>query len=101
MYYWRNFHTNLLTCIHSYTNSSDAAQFEVCGHKFADLSEPGYGVALMNNCKYGYSCRGSVLCLSLLRAPKAPVSAVRRGVYFILGSIADDVEMYVGTLFSK
>ena len=47
-------------------------QFEVCAQRFADLSEPSYGVALLNDCKYGHSCRGSTLCLSLLRAPKAP-----------------------------
>jgi alpha-mannosidase len=29
----------------------DAAKFEVCGHRFADLSEFGYGVALLNDCK--------------------------------------------------
>lgn len=28
-------------------------RFEVCAHKFADLSEYGYGVALINDCKYG------------------------------------------------
>lgn len=45
---------------------------QVAAQRFADLSEPGYGVALLNDCKYGYSCRGSTLCMSLLRAPKAP-----------------------------
>jgi hypothetical protein len=25
------------------------AKFEVCGHRFADLSEYGYGVALLND----------------------------------------------------
>ena len=29
--------------------SWDAARFEVSGHRFADLSEPGYGVALLND----------------------------------------------------
>jgi alpha-mannosidase len=29
----------------------DAAKFEVCAHKFVDLSEFGYGVALINNNK--------------------------------------------------
>ena len=29
------------------------ARFEVCAHKFADLSEYGYGVAILNDCKYG------------------------------------------------
>lgn len=32
---------------------TNKARFEVCGHKFADLSEYGYGVALINDCKYG------------------------------------------------
>lgn len=53
-------------------NDTDAAKYEVCGHKYADLSEEGYGVALINDSKYGYSALGSVLSLSLLRAPKSP-----------------------------
>ncbi|KAJ2302857.1 Glycoside hydrolase, 38 vacuolar alpha mannosidase, partial [Coemansia sp. RSA 2706] len=52
--------------------SWDMAKFEVCGHKFADLSEFGYGVALLNDCKYGHSTLGNTMALSLLRAPKAP-----------------------------
>lgn len=50
----------------------DVARFEVCAHKWADLSEPGFGVALLNDCKYGYAAHGNVLRLSLLRAPKYP-----------------------------
>jgi len=50
----------------------DAAKFEVCGHKFADLSEYGYGVAILSESKYGYACEGNVLRLSLLRAATAP-----------------------------
>ncbi|XP_014673720.1 PREDICTED: alpha-mannosidase 2C1-like [Priapulus caudatus] len=45
---------------------------KVCGHKWADMSETGVGVALLNDCKYGYSCYKNVLRLSLLRAPKSP-----------------------------
>lgn len=45
----------------------DRAKFEVVGHKFADLSEFGYGVAILNDCKYGYSTEGSVMRISLLR----------------------------------
>ncbi|OAQ30725.1 glycoside hydrolase family 38 protein [Linnemannia elongata AG-77] len=56
----------------TYNTSQDYAKFEVCGHKFADLSEHGYGVALLNDCKFGYSCHGNVMRLSLLRSPKAP-----------------------------
>jgi alpha-mannosidase len=50
----------------------DQAKFEVCGHKYADLSEFGYGVALLSESKYGFSCLGSVLRMSLLRAAEAP-----------------------------
>ncbi len=50
----------------------DFARFEVVGHKWVDLSEGDYGVALLNDCKYGHDIRGNVMRLSLLRAPKHP-----------------------------
>lgn len=50
----------------------DVARFEVSAHHWADLSEPDFGVALLNDCKYGYSAQGNVMRLSLLRAPKSP-----------------------------
>ena len=52
--------------------SWDAARFEVPGHRFADLSEPGYGVALLNDGRHGYHALGSELGLSLLRSPHHP-----------------------------
>jgi alpha-mannosidase len=52
--------------------SWDAARFEVAGHRFADLSEPGYGVALLNDGRYGHHALGSELGLSLLRSPAWP-----------------------------
>lgn len=52
--------------------SWEQAQYEVCGHRFADVSEFGYGVSLLNDCKYGYDIQGSTIRLSLLRAPKWP-----------------------------
>lgn len=52
--------------------SWEQAQYEVCGHRFADVSEHGYGVSLLNDCKYGYDVQGSTIRLSLLRAPKWP-----------------------------
>ncbi|HEX2949582.1 MAG TPA: glycoside hydrolase family 38 C-terminal domain-containing protein, partial [Armatimonadota bacterium] len=57
----------------THANTSwDLARFEVCGHKWADLSESDYGVALLNDGKYGYDTRGNVMRLSLLRSPKDP-----------------------------
>jgi alpha-mannosidase len=52
--------------------SWDEARFEVCGHRWADLSESGYGVALLNDSKYGYDIHGHVMRLSLLRGPVYP-----------------------------
>lgn len=50
--------------------SWDAAKFEVSAHRFADLSQPDYGFALMNDCKYGYYVKGNILDLNLLRSPR-------------------------------
>ncbi len=50
----------------------EQAKYEVCAHKWADLSEGNYGVALLNDCKYGYDVRENVLRLSLVRSPVRP-----------------------------
>jgi alpha-mannosidase len=64
----------------THANTSwDQARFEVCAHRWADLGEPGYGVALLNDCKYGYDILGSVMRLSLLRSPTHPDPAADRG----------------------
>jgi alpha-mannosidase len=55
-----------------YNTTWDMAKFEVCCHRWADLSEHGYGVSILNDSKYGFATAGSVMRLSLLRAPKAP-----------------------------
>ncbi len=59
--------------------SWDAARFEVCAHRFVDLSESGYGVALANDAKYGCDVAGNVIRLSLLRAPTAPDPSADQG----------------------
>src|SRR3954451_21929168 len=55
-----------------YSTSFDRAQYEVPGHRFADLSEHGFGAAVLTDSKYGYSCYANELRISLLRAPKSP-----------------------------
>lgn len=52
--------------------SWDMAKFEVAAQHWADLSEGDYGVALLNDCKYGYDVWGNTLRLSLLRGPEDP-----------------------------
>jgi alpha-mannosidase len=50
----------------------DLARDEVSGHKWVDLSQGDYGVALLNDCKYGHKVKGSVLDLDLLRSVPYP-----------------------------
>ncbi|MCA0758160.1 alpha-mannosidase [Paenibacillus sp. N4] len=50
----------------------DYAKDEICAHHWVDLSEPDYGVALLNDCKYGHRAEGGTLDLNLLRSPSYP-----------------------------
>jgi alpha-mannosidase len=50
----------------------DQAKFEVPAHRWVDISEPSYGVSLLNDGKYGHSVEGNILGLSLLRSPIYP-----------------------------
>lgn len=71
----------------TFNHSWEIAKFEVVGHQFCDLSEPNFGVALLNNCKYGYSVRDSTMRLSLLRAAKSPDDNADIGVHEMVYSI--------------
>jgi alpha-mannosidase len=74
----------------------DAAKYEVCAHTWADLSESGFGVALLNDCKYGHDVRGNVMRLTLLRAPIWPDPVADRGhhqfTYAVMPHSGDLVE---------
>lgn len=50
-----------------WNTSWDMAKFETVGHQWADLSEKGYGVSLMNDSKYGYDIKENTMRLSLLK----------------------------------
>ena len=67
--------------------SWDEAKFEVCCHKWADLSEIDYGVSLLNDCKYGYSCEENKLSITLLKAPTYPDETADRGEHTFTYSI--------------
>jgi alpha-mannosidase len=54
------------------TNPFDLAKFEVPFHRWFDVSEPGYGVSILNDGKYGGAVKDSVASISLLKAPKFP-----------------------------
>ncbi len=52
--------------------SWDVARFESCAHKWMDVSEGGYGVSLMNDCKYGHSVLNHVVALTLIKSGTEP-----------------------------
>ena len=60
--------------------SWDEAKFEVCAHKWADLSEGNYGVSILNDCKYGYNIEENVMKISLLKSATYPNPEADRGI---------------------
>ncbi|MFJ9589011.1 alpha-mannosidase [Streptomyces acidicola] len=66
----------------THTNTSwEAARFEVSGHRWVHIAEPGYGVAVINDSTYGHDVSRTVredggttttVRLSLVRAPRVP-----------------------------
>ncbi len=67
--------------------SWDQAKFEVSAHKWADLSDAGYGVSILNDCKYGYSCDENVMRISLLKAATYPNPEADRGQHHFTYSV--------------
>ena len=52
--------------------SWDAAKFEVCAHRWVDVSEPGFGVAVLNDGRYGHSVSDGIVRVSLQRGARFP-----------------------------
>jgi len=59
----------------------EQAKWEVPALQWADLSSnsEGYGVSLLNDCKYGYDAQPDQLRLTLLRSPSWPDPSADRG----------------------
>ncbi|MFN8051620.1 MAG: glycoside hydrolase family 38 C-terminal domain-containing protein [Acidimicrobiales bacterium] len=93
---------HLTTAIHTNT-SWDAARFEVCAHRWVDVAEPGYGVAVLNDSKYGYDATRdadagadrpvTTVRLTLLRGARYPDPEADQGrhhfTYSVLGHAGD------------
>ena len=60
-------------------NSLDSAQFEICAHKYIDLSDGVCGAALLNDCKYGYRAKGDLISMNALRSTDYPGKDADRG----------------------
>ncbi|HET6595282.1 MAG TPA: alpha-mannosidase [Anaerolineales bacterium] len=62
-----------------WNTSFDMAHYENPAHKWVDLSEGNYGVALLNDCKYGYDVKDNVLRITLHRSPTEPDETADQG----------------------
>lgn len=62
--------------------SWEAARFETSMHRWVDLSEADFGLAVLNDCKYGYDARGDRLRLTLLKSPVYPWPEADQGEHW-------------------
>lgn len=68
----------------THANTSwDKARFETSMHRWVDLSETGFGVAAINDCKYGYDAKGSTLRLTLVKSPVFPWPEADQGEHYL------------------
>lgn len=67
--------------------SWDKAKFEMYAHKWVDVSDNGYGVALLNDCKYGHSILGSDLQLTMLKCGTWPNPDADQGEHLFTYSL--------------
>jgi alpha-mannosidase len=74
----------------------DLARFEVPAHRFADLSEHGFGVALLTPDTHGVAARGNELRLSLLRGPTDPDPDADRGRHEIAYAVMPHTQSWQG-----
>ncbi|AQZ54558.1 alpha-mannosidase [Martelella mediterranea] len=73
----------------SHVNTSwDEARFESPMHRWVSMSEPGFGVAFLNDCKYGYDARDTTVRLTLLRSPTYPWPEADQGEHRFRYAIA-------------
>lgn len=81
----------------------DMARYEICAHRWVHISEPDYGVAVVNDSTYGHDIMresyaggdvGTTIRLSLLRGPKFPDPDCDQGhqtlrLSFVVGATID------------
>jgi alpha-mannosidase len=65
----------------------DSAQFEFSAQRYCDISEDAFGVALINDCKYGHSVLGNTLGITLLTGSQAPDPDADLGRHELIYSI--------------
>ena len=68
-------------------NALEDSKFEICNHKWSDLSETHYGVAMLNDCKYGLSVEGSDMRLTLHKGGCRPDPVSDNGIHTVTYSL--------------
>lgn len=61
----------------------DIAKYEVCAHKWVDMSRDDYGVAMLSESKYGFKLVDNIIDINLLRSPMYPGENADKGTHFI------------------
>lgn len=67
--------------------SWDAAKFEVCAQKWIDFSENGYGVSILNDCKYGHAVQGNEMSITLIKCGTYPHPEADQGRHLFTYSL--------------
>ena len=70
-----------------WNTSWDQAKFETVAHRFADLSEYGYGVSLLNDCKYGHDVKDNQIRITLIKTAGYPDYKQDQGEHFFTYSL--------------
>ncbi len=87
-----NVESDNITCEIQYGNikrslkkqtSWEKAKFECCAHKWIDISDEkrGYGVAILNDCKYGYDAKEKLMRLTLIKSGIFPNPNADQGIH--------------------
>ena len=69
------------------STSWDAAKFEVCAHRYVDVAEPSFGVAVLNDGRYGHHVFGGAVRVSLVRGARYPDPDADQGRHAVTVSL--------------
>ena len=85
--------------------SWEAAKFEVAAHKWVDLWETGYGMAVLNDCKYGHDIKEDTIRLTLLKSAVEPDYTADLGThsftYAILKALSEAYDFDLNTPYEE
>ena len=71
----------------------EKARFEVLGHRWVNISQPDFGVSIINNGKYGHSVNENTIGLSLIKAGIYPDFFADEGIHEFSYAITESSNM--------